>query len=182
MVSTTRPMSCLIERSRCAVPGFPWKYFWATMFVAVIDHVFGTSTSFCSKNTSPFSFVIAAVRSSHSRESKGCVAPSVKSLRKVRPLRPPRVRAPGCVFSVCISGAVLRVSRSSEVLMCEKTPFLRPKTKRPLSQLPGPFFRAQSALPRASRPAYGAVSQGNSGFLLFQGKNATASVFIRAAH
>ena len=53
------------------MPGFPEKYFWATMFVAVIDHAFGTSTSFCSKNTSPFSFVIAAVRSSHSIASKG---------------------------------------------------------------------------------------------------------------
>lgn len=77
MVSTTRPMSCLTERSRWGVPGLPWKYFWATMFVAVIDHDFGTSTSFCSKKTSPFSFVIAAVRSSHSNASNGAVTPSV---------------------------------------------------------------------------------------------------------
>ena len=77
IVSTTRPMSWRTERSRCGVPGFPEKYFCATMFVAVIDHAFGTSTSFCSKNTSPFSFVIAAVRSSHSIASNGGVTPSV---------------------------------------------------------------------------------------------------------
>jgi len=47
------------------------------MFVAVIDHDFGTSTSFCSKKTSPRSFVIAAVLSSHSIASKGWVTPSV---------------------------------------------------------------------------------------------------------
>ena len=84
-------MSCLTERSRSGVPALPLKYFCVTMFVAVIDQNFGTSTSFCSKKTSPLSFVIAAVRSSQSMASKGCVTPSVKRRRKVRPRSPARV-------------------------------------------------------------------------------------------
>ena len=76
IVSTTRPTSCRTERSRSGVPAFPWKYFCVTMFVAVIDQDFGTSTSFCSKKTSPLSFEMAAVRSSHSTWSNGCVTPS----------------------------------------------------------------------------------------------------------
>jgi hypothetical protein len=46
------------------------------MFVAVIDHAFGTSTSFCSKKTSPFSLVMAAVRAPLDRVERG-VMPSV---------------------------------------------------------------------------------------------------------
>ena len=61
------------------------------MFVAVCDQDFGTSTFFCSKIVSPFSDVIAAVRSSHSIASKGCVAPSEKRRRNVRPRSPERV-------------------------------------------------------------------------------------------
>ena len=49
----------------------PWKYFCETILVAVCDHDLGVSTFFCSKITSPFSEVIAAVRSSHSRASYG---------------------------------------------------------------------------------------------------------------
>ena len=41
------------------------------MFVAICDHVFGTSTFFCSKIVSPFSDTMAAVRSSHSTASYG---------------------------------------------------------------------------------------------------------------
>ena len=41
------------------------------MLVAVIDQLFGTSTFFCSKMTSPDSLVIAAVRNSHSTASIG---------------------------------------------------------------------------------------------------------------
>ncbi len=41
MVSTTRSMTCFSERSRSAVPRVPRKYFWATMLVALTDHVDG---------------------------------------------------------------------------------------------------------------------------------------------
>src|SRR5262245_19421697 len=73
MVRTTRPMSWRTERSRSGVPSVPRKYFWTTMFVASWDQDFGTSTSFCSKTTSPRSLVISALRSSHSTVSNGWV-------------------------------------------------------------------------------------------------------------
>src|SRR5436309_8534352 len=71
--------------SRSGVPSVPWKYLEATMFVAVMDHVFGTSTFFCSKITSPDSLVIAAVRYSHSTRSKGDTPSRVKYLRNSSP-------------------------------------------------------------------------------------------------
>ncbi len=71
MVAATRSINCLTEVSRSAWPTRPWKYFCTTMFVAVCDQDLGTSTFFCSKMTSPFSDVIAAVRSSHSIASYG---------------------------------------------------------------------------------------------------------------
>src|SRR5262245_29486983 len=48
------------------------------MLVAVMDHVLGTSTFFCSKMTSPDSLVIAAVRYSHSTASNGGIPSCVK--------------------------------------------------------------------------------------------------------
>ena len=71
IVAATRSINCLTEVSRSGVPTRPWKYFCATMLVAVCDQDLGTSTFFCSKIVSPFSEVIAAVRSSHSSASYG---------------------------------------------------------------------------------------------------------------
>src|SRR6202047_5346988 len=44
IVSTTRLINWRTEVSRSGVFGLPWKYFEATIFVAVCDHDFGTST------------------------------------------------------------------------------------------------------------------------------------------
>src|SRR6202035_3299276 len=44
IVSTTRAINWRTEVSRSGVFGLPWKYFEATIFVAVCDHDFGTST------------------------------------------------------------------------------------------------------------------------------------------
>ncbi len=52
-VSTMRSTTCFSEVSRSGVPSVPRKYFWARMFVALNDHVEGTSTSSCSKATEP---------------------------------------------------------------------------------------------------------------------------------
>ncbi len=71
IVPATRSINCRTEVSRSGEPMRPWKYFWTTMFVAVCDQDFGTSTFFCSKIVSPFSDTIAAVRSSHSTASYG---------------------------------------------------------------------------------------------------------------
>src|SRR6266849_8763702 len=89
IVFTTRPISCRTDPSRCAVPGFPWKYLLVTMLVAVCDQLFGTSTSSCRKIVTPFSFPISAVRFSHSTLSKGDFFPSVKYRWKVRPFPVP---------------------------------------------------------------------------------------------
>src|SRR6266404_3739414 len=89
MVFTTRPISCRTDPSRCGVPGFPWKYLLVTMFVAVCDQLFGTSTSSCRKIVTPFSFPISAVRFSHSTASKGDFFPSVKYRSKLRPFPVP---------------------------------------------------------------------------------------------
>ena len=53
MVSTTRSTTWRSELSRSGEPSGPRKYFWARMFVAFIDQLFGTSTPSCSKATSP---------------------------------------------------------------------------------------------------------------------------------
>src|SRR6266478_5877 len=92
MVFTTRPISCRTDPSRCGVPGFPWKYLLVTMFVAVCDQLFGTSTSSCRKIVTPFSFPINAVRFSHSTASKGDFFPSVKNRWKTKPF-PVAIRA-----------------------------------------------------------------------------------------
>src|SRR2546426_12202967 len=100
MVFTTRPINCRTDPSRWAVPGFPWKYLLATMFVAVCDQLLGTSTSSWRKMVAPFSFAIRAVRFSHSTASNGDLSPSVKYRRKTRPF--PRLLA---VFSAAVSVA-----------------------------------------------------------------------------
>ncbi len=71
IVPATRPMSWRTECSRSGLPIVPRKYFDTTMFVAICDQDFGTSTLVCSKTTSPRSFVICAERVSHSTSSKG---------------------------------------------------------------------------------------------------------------
>jgi hypothetical protein len=81
-VPATRPIICLTERSRAGEPTWPRKYFWATMFVAFCDQLFGNSTSVCSKATrSPWP--MRASRTSHSIASKGCTPGCVNSLRTV---------------------------------------------------------------------------------------------------
>src|ERR1700674_1268904 len=88
IVLTTRPISCRTDPSRSGVPGFPWKYLLVTMFVAVCDQLFGTSTSSCRKIVTPFSFPISAVRFSHSTASKGDFFPSVPLVKYRSKTRP----------------------------------------------------------------------------------------------
>ena len=78
MVSTTRPISCLTERSRSGVPIVPRKYLETTMLVACWDQKRGISTSRCSKTTEPFSLPITAERRSHSISSNGSIPSFVK--------------------------------------------------------------------------------------------------------
>src|SRR5574340_914494 len=90
-----------MELSRSAVSGLPWKYFEATMFVAVCDHDLGTSTFSCRKMTWPLSFKICAVRRSHSTASKGEILPSVNFRWNSRPVLPDvscRASRWACVF------------------------------------------------------------------------------------
>jgi hypothetical protein len=48
------PVDDLLERlTRARGAGVPRKYFWATMLVALSDHVVGNSTPSCSKATDP---------------------------------------------------------------------------------------------------------------------------------
>src|SRR5712671_6338444 len=89
IVLATRPINCRTDPSRSGVPGFPWKYLLVTMFVAVCDQLFGTSTSSWRKIVTPFSFPISAVRFSHSTASNGDFFPSVKCRWKVRPFPVP---------------------------------------------------------------------------------------------
>src|SRR6185436_9810146 len=77
--------SCLTLRSRSAVPRVPRKYFDATTLVAVCDQNFGTSTSFCSKTTSPRSLLMTALRVSHSTWSNGSAPAWLKWRSRVRP-------------------------------------------------------------------------------------------------
>ena len=71
IVSATRSIICLAERSRCGVPRWPRKYLLATTWVASCDQAFGISRSFCSKTASPRSLVMIASRVSHSTVSYG---------------------------------------------------------------------------------------------------------------
>src|ERR671912_1356139 len=80
IVVTTRPISCLTERSRSGDPTCPRKYFETTMLVACCDQDFGISTPRCSNTTVPFSLPIMASRNSHSTSSKGS-APAVEKNR-----------------------------------------------------------------------------------------------------
>src|SRR5467141_2318234 len=100
IVLVTRLISCRTCPSRSGVPGFPWKYLLVTMFVAVCDQLFGTSTSSWRKIVTPFSFPISAVRFSHSTASNGDFFPSVKCRWKNRPVPTPLV-----VFSAAASVA-----------------------------------------------------------------------------
>src|SRR5579884_643853 len=88
MLLTTRPMSWRTEPSRSLVPGLPWKYLLATMFVAVCDQLLGTSTSSWRKIVTPFSLPISAVRFSHSTLSNGEIFPSVKNRSNTSPRTP----------------------------------------------------------------------------------------------
>src|SRR5713226_5085176 len=99
MVSATRAISCRTEVSRSGVFGLPWKYFEVTMFVAVCDQDFGTSTPSWRKIVWPFSLPISAVRRSHSTASNGETLPAVKNRRNSRPVRG-RVPAAVSIFSV----------------------------------------------------------------------------------
>ncbi len=78
MVSTTREIRCLTERSRSGEPSWPRKYFEATMLVAVWLQPAGTSTSCCSKTGRPRSSLITAERDSHWSSSYGCRPGRVK--------------------------------------------------------------------------------------------------------
>ena len=78
MVSATRSIICLTERSRWGVPSWPRKYLLATTWVASCDQDLGISRSFCSKTTLPRSLVMAASRSSHSTVSYGWTSGRVK--------------------------------------------------------------------------------------------------------
>src|SRR2546422_8992105 len=86
MVSTTRPISCRTDDSRSGVFSLPWKYFDATMLVAVWDQVVGTSTFSWRKIVWPFSLLIWAVRRSHATASKGETLPSAKNRRNSSPV------------------------------------------------------------------------------------------------
>src|SRR5262252_4034783 len=104
MVVATRPTNWRTLVSRSDVPFLPWKYLEATIFVAVIDQVFGTSTFFCSKITSPDSLVIAAVRYSHSTASYGDIPSRVKYRRNSSPF--------------LAVGRLVLVSRTSSFIAC----------------------------------------------------------------
>jgi hypothetical protein len=78
MVSATRAIICLTERSRSGVPRVPRKYFWTTTLVAVCDQALGNSTWRCSKYTLPSAPLITASRSSHSTSANGSTPSRVK--------------------------------------------------------------------------------------------------------
>src|SRR5262245_6787436 len=86
MASTTRPTNCLTLVSRPLPSEERRKYFDTTTLVAIIDHDTGTSTSGCSKITSPFSFEMDALRFSHLTWSKGWTPGFVKTLLKCKSL------------------------------------------------------------------------------------------------
>src|SRR6266851_2130598 len=151
MVFTTRPISCRTDPSRCGVPGFPWKYLLLTMFVAVCDQLFGTSTSSCRKIVTPFSFPISAVRFSHSTASKGDFFPSVNTRSKLRPFP-----VPAAVLSTAAS-----VAGDFPLNACF-TVAIRP------SALLGPHSRGGSLYFTPLRPAEGPRLASESGLKLTQ--------------
>src|SRR5487761_417293 len=102
MVSATRPTNCLTLDSRSSDSILPWKYFEATIFVAVIDQSFGTSTLRCSKMVLPFSFWIEAVHISHSISSKGWTPGLVNRRLKVSPRLRAGAAAVGVPFNVVV--------------------------------------------------------------------------------
>jgi hypothetical protein len=79
MVSATRSIICRTECSRSGVPSVPRKYFWLTIWVAIIDQLLGNSTPRCSKEVVPSrQLVRIASRSSHSSSSYGWTPGRVK--------------------------------------------------------------------------------------------------------
>ncbi len=68
MVPATRSIIWRTEVSRSGEPGWPRKYFWATMLVAFWVQLLGNSTSRCSKAGEAGS-PITASRRSHSNSS-----------------------------------------------------------------------------------------------------------------
>ena len=110
IVFTTRPISWRTEPSRSGLPGLPWKYLLATMFVAVCDQFFGTSTSSWRKIVTPFSLPIRAVRFSHSTASNGEIFPSVKKRLKFNPVGVPCVSgAPASTDLPCSTGFTVAI-------------------------------------------------------------------------
>src|SRR3990172_8390810 len=111
MVSTTRRMSCFTEVSRSGVFGLPWKYFEATMLVAVCDQDLGTSTFSWRKITCPFSLPIWAVRGSHSTASNPPAAGTFPLVKKRRNSSPALLRAPFftsvCPFNTALWSAMV---------------------------------------------------------------------------
>jgi hypothetical protein len=83
-VPATREIICLTERSRVGESSCPRKYFWATMFVAFCDQVFGNSTP------SWWNVPTEALRSSQSTVSNGWTPGSVKT-RRIRRASPATV-------------------------------------------------------------------------------------------
>ena len=69
MVSTTREIIWRTLTSRRGGPSGPRKYLETTTLVAIWDQKAGTSQSFCSKTSSPFSLAMLAVRRSHRTSS-----------------------------------------------------------------------------------------------------------------
>src|SRR5205085_12433373 len=77
------------------VPITPRKYFETTTLVATCDQPVGTSTSCCSKTTSPFSLAIVAERVSHCTSSKAGTPGRVKYRFQGRPFGLRLGAAPG---------------------------------------------------------------------------------------
>src|SRR5579875_59033 len=85
MDSATRVTRARTPLSRAGVPTPPWRYLLATMLVAVMDQVEGTSTSFCSKMSLPFQSWMTASRFSQVSSSKGETPGRVKWRVKRKP-------------------------------------------------------------------------------------------------
>src|SRR3989338_7965813 len=96
IVLATRPTNCLTLRSRAGVPMAPRKYFETTTLVASCDQKLGTSTSFCSNTTSPFSLAMVAERSSQVISSKGWTVGRVQRRGTVSPLEDTEVSLEAC--------------------------------------------------------------------------------------
>src|SRR3984893_2376356 len=112
MVRTTRPISCLTLRSRCAAGMLPRQDFEPTTLVATCDQVVAISTSCCSKTISPFSLVMTASRVSHCTSSNGTTPGRVKYRFQGRPLR--------LRFEVLAGAAAVTLGRSVDVFWVDR--------------------------------------------------------------